>query len=259
MPYQAEISRSNPSCILITIDQSGSMKDPFGGDEGNKIKAVGCADAINRLIQNLVIKCAKSEGVRDYYQLGVIGYGQLGVGPAFTGSLAGKELVPISLVANSPSRIEERNKTTDDGAGGLICQKIKFPIWFEPVAEGGTPMCEALRQAERIVSGFLSAHNNCYPPIVINITDGESTDGDPLQAASEIKGLSSTDGNVLLFNLHISSSHHAPIQFPDSEDDLPDNDAKLLFKMSSLLPDHMWAMVQDEGILLKRKSAWLCL
>ena len=95
------------------------MQDPFGGDEGNKIKAAGCADAINRLIQNLVIKCAKSEGVRDYYSIGVIGYSQRGVGPAFTGSLAGKELVPISLVANSPARIEERNKTTDDSASGL--------------------------------------------------------------------------------------------------------------------------------------------
>ena len=112
-------------------------------------------------------------------------------------------------------------------------------------------MCEALRQAEKILSGWLAAHGNCYPPIVINITDGESTDGNRYKLTSEIKGLCSSDGNVLLFNLHISSSHHAPILFPDSEDDLPDADAKLLFKMSSLLPDHMWAMVQDEGIVIK--------
>ena len=66
MPYSAEISRVNPSCFLFLIDQSGSMSDPFGGQAGRK-KAEGVADAINRLLQNLVIKCAKSEGVRDYY------------------------------------------------------------------------------------------------------------------------------------------------------------------------------------------------
>ena len=71
MPYIAEISRGNPSCFLFLIDQSGSMRDPFGVDP-SKRKADGVADAINRLLQNLAIKCAKMEGVRDYYHVGVL-------------------------------------------------------------------------------------------------------------------------------------------------------------------------------------------
>src|SRR5262245_24517079 len=98
MPYQAEISHSNPSCIIILIDQSGSMDDPFGADPNGKKKANGVADAVNRLLQNLVIKCAKSEGIRDYYHVGVLGYGEHGVASAFAGSLKGKQLVPISEV-----------------------------------------------------------------------------------------------------------------------------------------------------------------
>src|ERR1044072_459954 len=98
MAYQAEISRSNPSMFLFLIDQSGSMEDKFGGGGGRKDQAV--ADAINRLLQNLAIKCAKSEGVRDYYHVGVIGYGEK-VGPAFGGTLTGKDLVPISSIADS--------------------------------------------------------------------------------------------------------------------------------------------------------------
>jgi hypothetical protein len=62
MSYSAEISRTNPSMFLFLIDQSGSMDDPFGGGEADRKKAEGVADAINRLLQNLVIKCAKSEG-----------------------------------------------------------------------------------------------------------------------------------------------------------------------------------------------------
>src|SRR5215471_10411615 len=133
MPYTAEISRTNPSCFLFLIDQSGSMQDSFGSGELAKNKADGVADAINRLLQNLVIKCAKSEGVRDYYFVGVIGYGAE-VGPAFGGALAGQELVPISQVADQPARVEVRVKKVDDGAGGLVDQSVKFPIWFDPVA-----------------------------------------------------------------------------------------------------------------------------
>ena len=129
MPYSAEISRANPSCFQFLIDRSGSMFETFGG----KTKADAVADAINRLLQNLTIKCAKSEGVRDYYEVGVIGYGSK-VGPAFGGPLAGRHLVPISQVAQAPTRVEERVKKVSDGAGGLVDQKIKFSIWFEAVA-----------------------------------------------------------------------------------------------------------------------------
>src|SRR5271167_1213792 len=105
MTYAAEISRSNPSCILLVIDQSGSMEDPFGTGS-NKKKADGLADAINRLLQNLVIKCAKSEGIRDYYNVGVVGYGGKGIAPAFSGTLTGRDLVPISEIGNHPARVE---------------------------------------------------------------------------------------------------------------------------------------------------------
>jgi hypothetical protein len=42
------------------------MTDSFGAGGTGQSKANGVADAINRLLQNLVIKCAKEEGVRDY-------------------------------------------------------------------------------------------------------------------------------------------------------------------------------------------------
>jgi hypothetical protein len=246
MPYTAEISRSNPSCLLFLIDQSGSMDDAFGAGENNRKKADGVADAINRLLQNLVIKCAKSEGVRDYYHVGVIGYGAK-VGPAFGGALSGRDLVPISEVADNPARIEERTRKTDDGAGGLVDQTVKFPVWFEPVSRGGTPMCEALSRSQSIISSWLADHPGAFPPIVINITDGESTDGDPSSKAQGLEGLSSEDGNVLLFNVHLSSHRATPIEFADSEEGLPDDFAKLLYRISSVLPSHMRVAAQQEG------------
>jgi hypothetical protein len=246
MAYTAEISRANPSCFLFLIDQSGSMADIFGVGEGNQKKADGVADAINKILQNLVIKCAKEEGIRDYFHVGVIGYGAQ-VGPAFSGALAGRQLVQISEIGNSPARIEQRNKKVPDGAGGVVEQSVRFPIWFEPVASGSTPMNQALGQAKSVVEGWLSQHPNGYPPIVINITDGEATDGDPMNAAAEIRKLRSSDGEVLLFNTHCSSQRAQPIMFPASDVNLPDQYARQLFNMSSILPSQMAAVASQEG------------
>src|SRR5438270_12427440 len=98
MPYTAEISRTNPSCFLFLIDQSGSMAEPFGAQPDKK-KAQEVAIAINRLLQTLVLRCAKGAEVLDRFHIGVVGYGHTKVGAAFGGPLAGQVVVPIGLLA----------------------------------------------------------------------------------------------------------------------------------------------------------------
>src|SRR5215467_282741 len=154
MPYTAEISRTKPTCFLFLVDQSSSMLEPFGGQPG-KQKAEGVADAINRLLQNIVLKCAKADGIRDYFHVGIIGYGGRVVS-ALGGALSGQTLVPVSAVANSPLRVEQRTRKVDDGAGGLIEQSFKFPVWFEARPTGRTPMCQALGLAKQYLDVFLA-------------------------------------------------------------------------------------------------------
>ena len=237
MPYAAEITRTNPTCFLFLIDQSSSMLEPFAG-RADKQKAEGVADAINRLLQNLILKCTKSDGIRDYFHVGVIGYGGRVVS-ALGGALAGQILVPISEMANNPLHVEQRTRKVDDGAGGLIEQKFKFPVWFEARATGKTPMCEAMKLAKQYLEVFLDRFPACYPPLVINITDGMATDGDPLLPAVALQQLASNDGNVLLFNTHVSDSQVTPVEYPAAEAALPDKFAKLLFRMSSALPPRL--------------------
>ncbi|HTU18784.1 MAG TPA: vWA domain-containing protein [Gemmataceae bacterium] len=238
MPYAAEINRTNPTCFVFLVDHSSSMLEPFGG-QPEKQKSEGVADAINRLLQNLILKCAKSDGIRDYFYVGVIGYGGRVVS-ALGGSLAGQTLVPISAIANNPLRVEQRTRKVDDGAGGLLEQKFKFPLWVEAKATGRTPMCEALKLAKQYLEVFLARFDSCYPPLVINITDGMATDGDPLSVAQSLQQLASTDGNVLLFNAHVSERQALAIEFPSAEANLPDNFAKLLFRISSPLPPRLF-------------------
>ena len=247
MTYQAEISRDNPSCFLFLIDQSTSMEEDVSAGDGTQQKAAGVADTMNRWLQELSIKCAKSEGVRDYYHVGVLGYGK-SVGSALNGTTGGQDMLPISQIADNPARLEERTKKVPDGAGGVVEQSIRFPVWFDPIADGGTPMCRAAGEAERILQDWISEHPDCYPPIVIHITDGEATDGDPTERIRSLTNLSSNDGNVMLFNIHLSANPNATSNsFPDSADDLPDDYSKMLFNTASPLTPTMRALAKEHG------------
>jgi hypothetical protein len=246
MPYAAEISRTKPSCFLFLVDQSGSMVKPFAGQPG-RIKAQGVADAINRLLHNIVLKCAKSEGVRDYFHVGVIGYGSR-VGPALGGFLANRPLVPISEIANHPMCLDQRTKKVEDGVGGLVEENVTLPLWFEPTAKGKTPMCQAFTLARQTIAEFIKKHPACFPPLVLNITDGVATDGSPEPLANALSHLTTSDGNVLVFNAHLSSRPDKPVEFPDKEEGLPDDFARMLFRMSSLLPVKMQSAARNEGL-----------
>jgi hypothetical protein len=247
MPYSAEISRANPTCFLFLIDQSKSMLQPMGG-AAHRTKAEAVADAINHLLYTLVLRCVWGNSVLDRFHVGVVGYGSRVVS-AFSGPLLGRNLVPIGELARGPLRVEQR---TQPGPSGP--QQVRFPIWFEPAGEGKTPMCAALKHANNLVSTFILDHPDCYPPIVVNITDGKPTDGMPLEDASGLRKLASSDGDTLLFNLHLSEKAGERVEFPDSESGMLDDYARLLFRMSSPLPPGMVQNAQQAGLRVSPRS-----
>jgi hypothetical protein len=252
MPYSAELSRTNPTALIFLIDQSSSMAEPFGA-QPDKPKADGVADGINRLLQNLVLKCAKGDGIRDYFHVGVVGYGGR-VAWALGGKLTGQKLVPISVLANSPLKVEQRTRKVDDGAGGLVEQKFKFPVWFEPTAGGRTPMCQAIADAATALEEFIGQYPDAFPPLTINISDGKATDGNPELPAFKVRNLTTTDGNALMFNAHLSSKEARPIEFPSQESELPDAEALKLFNMSSILPPRLRDAARSEGFRVNENA-----
>ncbi len=240
MPYKAEISASSPSCFLFLIDQSTSMAEEISAGEATAQKANGVAQTMNKWLQELSIKCSKSEGIRDYYHVGVIGYG-LKV-QSFLDAGNGQALIPISEIASSPARVE--------GEVGA-----RTPVWFDAVADGGTPMCRAVAEAETVLQGWLDAHPDGFPPIVIHVTDGEATDGDPTDRLKQLTNMATSDGNVMLFNIHLSANPGAtPISFPDSSEGLPDEYSCMLFETASLLTPTMRALAKEYGIATSDQS-----
>lgn len=252
MPYSANISRNNPACLVILLDQSGSMNDNFGAGEVPLRKADYLADVVNRTLHDLVIRCTRAEAIRDYFHVAIIGYGTNGggVGSAYSGQLTGKTLVKISEVGDQPARLEERKKKLPDGAGGLVEQTVRFPIWVDPRAENGTPMCAALQHAHGIVAEWVKEHANGFPPIVLHITDGESGDGDPTALGASIMNLATGDGLVLMFTCHLSSTRASKIEYPADAAGLPDTFAHTLFGISSVLPPEFAKAAKELGLSL---------
>jgi hypothetical protein len=243
MPYSADISRKNPTAFLFVIDQSGSMGEAWMGE---KTKAQAVSDALNRLLAETITKCSKDEGVRHYFDIGVIGYGGHGHMDALPGDRA-QLLKAVPDLERSPLRVETRAMKIPDGAGGIIETSAKFPVWFDPKSNGGTPMVSTLKYAAEEIGRWCDAHPDAFPPTVIHITDGESGDGDPEPVAEIMKQLFTSDGNVLLFNLHISTAGGAKAIFPDAEGSAPTAEAKRLFRMSSVLPVLMQQAAKSKG------------
>lgn len=256
--YSERVTRANKGCLVFLLDQSFSMTEGIAGSPKRKSETM--ATAINRFLSELVVKCqGDDEEPRDYFDVGVVGYttdqtGRPIIGPAFQGGLAFKELVTVPELFNSPLRIEDRTKKVDDGAGGLIDQVIKLPIWYDPPADSamaGTPMCGALEYVLQILRPWCDAHFFSFPPIVIHITDGESQDGNPEAIAESLKSIATNDGQLLLFNCHLSSLPAQSLEFPTREDDLADEFARLLYRMSSPLPDLMVKNAEVFGLSIR--------
>lgn len=262
MAYEAEISYTNnrPGYLVFLIDQSKSMESTYAGT--NKTLAQGLADVLNKILDDLVTLCAKEDEPRNYFDISVIGYtgtqsGENMIGPALKGVLK-KDVISISELADNPLRLEPFTVTFQGGEK----RTSQRPVWIEPFTEYTTPMCAALDYAINVVGSWIySGHERCFPPIVINITDGQSTDGDPRINAARLKDLRTDDGNVLLMNCHLTYAKCDPAVLPACDGDLPQGEkemiyfSRILFQMSSVLPDKMAEIARNEMKLPVNENA----
>ena len=252
--YAKPIKRDAPCAVVLLVDQSGSMGEVWSGGGS---KSVGVAESINNLLESLVMASIRNRGdVYPYFEVAVLGYGG-------GGKSAVRTLLPNSTV-DSPilpiDKIHAFAKTEKSTRNGLIEER---KVWVQPHHNGTTPMCEAIITATRVLTPWVQQHAHCFPPIVMNITDGVSTDGAPQIPARDLLNLRTDDGSVLFFNINISGFDEPPaaigaptppnpkkpqtgpagaakrLVYPSDSVKLPNEAARSLFEMSSVLPDAM--------------------
>jgi hypothetical protein len=244
MAYRAEISRASPALILFVIDQSTSMGHKLSGGQ---TKAEFLADVLNKTLYTIVVNCTKADGVRDYFEIGVISYSGTDARNGFRGFSDATLLQPISRMAERPLRVETRTRKVVGQDDTIVEQPVRFPVWFEPQSRGKTSMCAGLTLAVDVLQRWISNHPTAYPPTVLHVTDGHPTDGNPEPAAAKIMGLATEDGSCLLFNLHVDVLDGSPIVFPNDEAVLGDRFGRALFRMSSVLPLHAATAAKAKG------------
>ncbi len=241
MPYISKITEQKPSLIILLVDQSGSMNEQYGGakisDVNNKTKAQIVAEASNIMLMDLMARCRQGAVHKRYFDIATIGYSGKGVYPLIHESRF--VLSPTEMIATikKEEKIIRKVKHTN---GTNIIQHNALKIWIEPYAEGQTPMCKAFEKSIDILQNWKSKQNNkdAFPPIIINITDGEITDATDqrmMEIKQQIQRLGTLDGEPIIFNFHISAHNKEKIIFPQTTENIP-QDAELLCRMSSILP-----------------------
>lgn len=216
-------------------------------------KAEMVCEVVDDLLSELVERSRRSDGMRNYYDVAILGYSGRGV-RALLGSGSGSS---STIVEIDSAAIEERDveRCYTMNSGEKHYQRHRMRRWIEPEATGSTPMYEALLTTCDIVREWVERAENreSFPPIIFNITDGESTDcnySDIALVASKIKALSTLDGQALLFNVHIASNKEAKsLIFPCPEEfsrtAYPTNASLGLFNASSELPQTMLAAAKE--------------
>jgi hypothetical protein len=249
MPYSESLSTQKPGCILILIDQSGSMSERFGGSGGGS-KAEECAKAVNRVLREMGLSCTAGSAIKDRCEVSVIGYGASGSDAyvALAGPLHNQSIVTMTDLLNNCLRVDTVKVKIPDGAGGLVEVDDQIPIWVDPVAAGTTPMAAAFDAAHKVIQDWTQRHPDSFPPVIVNITDGAPDDRNATQkVVGKLMQTGTNDGLTLILNAHISSNSAAKMGLPAAEEQLPQSDsyAKFLFDISSELP----------GIMIERASA----
>lgn len=236
--YKANITRQHKGAIMLLIDQSGSMDEEcfFNGKSTTKAQAV--ATIANTFIEEVIDRAHREIGVGDYFDIAVIGYGG-----DDAKSLFGTRFRSIQEFNSMYVPIAQHYIVRKLPTGEHIDFFFSQRQWVEPVAKGRTPMGNALRVARRMCNAWCRKHPQSFPPIVINISDGEATDATEEQLvhlAERLKMVATEDGNLLFFNIHLSSNNadnSYTLKWPASGEPLPNiRHAKLLHDLSSKLP-----------------------
>lgn len=238
--HSLPITRLHPTAFVVLIDRSGSMTERvfFGGGEMTKAKAV--SQVTNSFIDELLHRARREGGIRDYYDIAVLGYSGDGVSSLI--SPDGEFTTPSRLTAMTVRR-ENVSRKRVLPSGRSVLAVTGQNVWITEKAVGSTPMCEALAGGLALVESWcaMKRNANSYPPTVINITDGESSDCDPLLVsdfARKICLTGTSDGHTLLMNIHLSGAgDDRAMIFPSSPGELPDRRyARLLWDISSDMP-----------------------
>lgn len=233
--YEAEATSKRPALIIYLLDASGSMAGYIEHD-GVRIRKIDhVASCLQILLSALINRSMKGEGIiSPRYRVCLLAY-----------STYTKELFP------------------DTGIVSLEKWAAAGVPFLQPTDQ--TDTASAFRKAKEILQREIPKLPSHSPsPFVCHLTDGQFTHEDPEPVAREIMQMSTPDGPVLVENIYIEDNlTHTPIsdvcKWPGviSEDDITNDYAKKLFRMSSPLPSPFHQYMSEQGYCIAANARLL--
>jgi hypothetical protein len=223
--YRQSINSEHKGLFVFLVDQSRAMEQPFSRDPENMQWLA--SRAINDWIYATGIRVTGGSGGKEWMDVAVIGYrtgkrGEPIVESMLGGAFRARGPIPITELAQTPVRMEGIvRRMADDETDEQFEIAVDTPAWIESTAEGARPMCAALDHVADLVQEWIQSHADSFPPVVFHLASGDSTDGDPLPHAGRLRELTTSDGNVLLFNGFLASASDSilsclePTLFPE--------------------------------------------
>ena len=219
-----QFSSAHPGLIVYVVDQSGSMSE-FYPEGGTKAKFAQLA--VSSAINNIITANGAGETIKDRAFISIIGFGK-----SVQNIRSGK----LSEFANNPYRIETVIKKQSDGNGGFVEVEEQYPVYFDPVADGLTPLAEALGNVKLLFQGFMEKYPESPYPVAMIVTDGmprsEGVDdaveeANAIAVANEIKAMGG-----LILPCHMGDGKNRCV-LPNSDDQLNSKQAVFTSKIAS--------------------------
>jgi len=243
--YSRRFTRRYPGLFIILLDQSGSMAEEVDGYGCSK--ADFATTAINSLIYEMVqaARFDVSTGKRrKYAYLSILGYND-SVYPL----LAPEPMDIPFLGEHQRGTIPIVRDVLDSQTGTYRQVTENRAFWIEPRHQGKTQMAEAFTVARDIARRWLAeqpepgqaARQECFPPLIINITDAQDNGRvDPLPVTYDIRREGTQQGGTLIFNCHFTTYMGQSHIFPGNVMQVAHLDppfASQMFEMSSVIPE----------------------
>jgi uncharacterized protein YegL len=224
MSYSAVATSTTPVLIIYLLDISGSMSQMLG--DKRRVEIV--SDALQEIATEMVARSTKGELVSPRYRLAIYAY----------------------------------ESNVHDVLGGIrtIDQFVRDGVpEFSP--RGGTNTAAAFLAAENLLTQELPYMQGHPAPLICHMTDGEYQGDDPTPIVQRIMGMGTNDGNVLVENIFITDKLlKAPVtdvytwSGVVNENDLTNDYARALLRMSSPIPDSYLSEMQEFGYNLQKSA-----
>jgi hypothetical protein len=204
------ISRRQKGLFVLLLDQSAAAPRLL-------------VEEMNRWLAELVDSCdVGEESVRDLYDLAVLRYftrqGAAVVEPAVGGVLRNQQVVSIQQLAEHSAEVNR-------------------PIWFESVPCGDRPTRRAFGVCRDLIANWVAARPRHAPPVMVHVTAGPPTDGDPAPVAAEIGKLRTEAGSVIVANWLYTAESDPAVSLPSAQEKMPTQFGRELFGWSSEMPE----------------------